>query len=175
MSRHKSDALIVVDMLNDFVLPGAPLEVSAARDILPALSARIARAREAGIPVIYVCDAHDPDDPEFAAWPPHAVEGTAVAEVIPELAPAPGDIVVKKKTLLGFYGTDLEVVLGRFGAETLTITGCVTNICIMYIATEASVRGYRVRIPRDSVAALDPAMHEFGLRQMAEVIKAEVF
>jgi len=173
--KSGGEALLVVDMLNDFVLPDAPLEVPAARDAVPAIRARIDRAREAGIPVVYVCDAHDPDDPEFAAWPPHAVEGTSGAEVVPEIAPAPGEHVVKKKTLLGFYGTDLEVVLDRLGADTLTITGCVTNICVLYIATEASVRGYRVRIPRDSVAALDPVMHEFGLRQMAEVLKAEVF
>jgi len=175
MTMHSNEALLVIDMLNDFVQPGAPLEVATARDILPGLGARISRARESGIPVIYICDAHDPDDPEFAGWPPHAVEDTEGAEVVPEIAPVHGDLIVKKKTLLGFYGTDLEVLLDRIGADTLTITGCVTNICVLYIATEAAVRGYRVRVPKDSVAGLDPVMHEFGLRQLAEVVKAEVF
>ena len=71
-------ALVVVDMLNDFVRPGAPLEVPETRTILPALRRRIAKARRDGELVVYVCDSHRKNDPEFArmGWPPHAVEGT---------------------------------------------------------------------------------------------------
>lgn len=168
------EALLVIDMLRDFCIEGAPLEVPSTRAAIPNIAREIKRARESGAKVVYICDAHAPDDIEFVNWPAHAVAGSVGARVVDELAPAPGDAVVHKTTLLGFYLTDLDEALKAAGASTLTITGCVTNICVMYIATEAVVRGYGVRVPRDCVAGLDPAMHEFALRQMAEVLKAEI-
>ena len=71
-------ALVVIDMLNDFVRQGAVLEVPQTRRIVPALQARLAEARQDGVPVVYVCDAHEVDDREFErmGWPPHAVRGT---------------------------------------------------------------------------------------------------
>ncbi len=168
------EALIIIDMLNDFCLEGTSLEVPSSRQVIPNIAREIKRAREEGAPVIYVCDAHAKDDIEFANWPPHAVNGSEGAEVVEELKPLPGDHIVKKTTLLGFYKTELESVLKKTGATLLTITGCVTNICVMLIATEAVVRGYKVRVPADCCAWLNREMHEFALQQMAEVIKAEI-
>lgn len=169
-----AEALVVIDMLNDFCTPGAPLFVPMTRQVIPNIARELARARAAGIPVVYLCDAHSEDDPEFANWPRHSVAGSEGARVTGELAPVPGDHVVPKTTLLGFYNTRLAGVLKSLGARTLTITGCVTNICVMLVATEAVVRGYRVKVPKDCVAGLDPEMHEFALRQMRDVIKAEI-
>lgn len=170
------DALLVIDMLNDFVLPGAPLEVPATRVILPALQARLASARTRGVPVIYVCDAHRPDDPEFSRmnWPPHAVKGTPGAQVVEQLAPLETDPVVEKFSYSGFHHTGLEGILQVRGIEHLVLTGCVTNICILYTAYEAVVRGYRVTVPADCVAPLDPADGDFALRQMEQVLGVEV-
>lgn len=170
------DALLVIDMLNDFVLPGAPLEVPATRVILPALQARLASARTRGVPVIFVCDAHRPDDPEFSRmnWPPHAVKGTPGAQVVEQLAPLETDPVVEKFSYSGFHHTGLEGILQSRGIEHLVLTGCVTNICILYTAYEAVVRGYRVTVPADCVAPLDPADGDFALRQMEQVLGVEV-
>lgn len=170
------DALLIIDMLNDFVLPGAPLEVPATRTILPALQARLASVRARGVPVIYVCDAHRPDDPEFSRmnWPPHAVKGTPGAQVVGQLAPLETDPVVEKFSYSGFHHTGLEGILQASGIEHLVVTGCVTNICILYTAYEAVVRGYRVTVPADCVAPLDPAAGDFALRQMEQVLGVEV-
>ena len=167
-------ALIVVDMLNDFCRQGAPLYVPSTGAVIPNIKRELERARLAGDTVIFVCDAHAPDDPEFANWPAHAVAGSEGAQVIGELTPGPGEHIVHKTTLLGFYRTSLEEILSREGVRDITLTGCVTNICIMLIAHEAAVRGYRVRVPRNCVAGLDPVMHEFALRQMKEVINVEI-
>lgn len=69
------EALLIIDMLNDFVLQGAPLEVP----VIRAIKREIEAARKEGKPVIYVCDTHEPDDKEFSkfGWPAHAVKGTA--------------------------------------------------------------------------------------------------
>ncbi|HID09812.1 MAG TPA: cysteine hydrolase, partial [Candidatus Latescibacteria bacterium] len=101
-------AFVVVDMLNDFVREGAPLEVSKTREVLPNIRRELERARREGMPVIYLCDRHRPDDPEFKAWPPHAVVGTDGAEVVQELAPQDGDLVIPKVSYSGFFRTDLE-------------------------------------------------------------------
>ena len=170
----KTDALLVIDMLNDFCDPKGSLFVPANLAIIPNIAREINRARERGTPVIYVCDRHPMGDIEFRNWPAHAVPGTWGAEIIDELKPAPGDVAVSKHTLLIFHETELEDVLRGRGVTSLIITGCLTNICVMYGATEAVVRGYRVKVPRDCVAAVDPTMHEFALRQMAEVLKAEI-
>lgn len=170
------EALLIIDMLNDFVRPGAPLEVPATRAILAALRLRLDNARARGVPVIYICDAHRPDDPEFArmGWPPHAVKGSKGAEVVTELAPLETDPVVEKTSYSGFHHTGLDGILQSLGVESLVLTGCVTNICILYIAYEAVIRGYRVTVPAGCVAPLDPADGEFALRQMEQVLGVTV-
>lgn len=167
-------ALLVIDMLNDFVLKGAPLEVPSAREVIPHIKIEIEKAHGEGTPVIYVCDAHDPDDREFDIWPRHCVKGSEGARVVEELKPGEGDIVVEKKTYSGFYNTKLDETLKNLGVTDLTITGCVTNICIMYTASDAVLRGYGVTVPRDCSAGLDPRDHEFAFRQMENVLKVNL-
>lgn len=170
------EALLIIDMLNDFVRPGAPLEVPSTRAILPTLQTRLAAARASGVPVIYLCDAHQPNDPEFErmGWPPHGVKGSEGAEVVTELAPMETDPVVEKTSYSGFHHTGLEGILQAYGVDRLVLTGCVTNICILYIAYEAVIRGYRVNVPSDCVASLDQADGEFALRQMEQVLGVTV-
>jgi nicotinamidase-related amidase len=170
----RNEALLVVDMLNDFVLPGAPLEVPAARAIIPAIRRRIDEAREVGKPVFFLCDAHEEVDPEFKIWSAHAVKGTPGAEVVDELEPRPDDVVVEKTTYSAFYGTSLEESLRGQGIEHLTITGILTNICVFFTAADAVMRGFGVEVARDSVAALERDENDFALDQMAKVLKAEI-
>ena len=169
-------ALLVIDLLEDFVRPGAPLEVPRTRAILPAVRRRIARARRGGELVVYVCDAHRKKDPEFSrmGWPPHAVRGTRGAAVASEISPAPGDVVVEKTTYAGFYRTSLQSVLRRHGVRAVALVGCVTNICILYIASEAALRGYDVTVDEALVAGLDDASHAFALDQLEKVFGVRV-
>jgi nicotinamidase-related amidase len=176
MRTSKRAAFLIIDMLNDFVLKGAPLEVPETRKILPGLKQELAKARRKGIPVIYICDAHEKDDREFRLmhWPPHAVRESRGAEVVEELKPLPGDTMVRKKSYSGFHRTVLQRVLRRVSAKELILTGCVTNICILYIAYEAVVRGYSVKVLRDCVAGLNRRDHNFALEQMERVLGAEI-
>jgi len=169
-------ALLVIDMLEDFVRAGAPLEVPETRKILPAVRRRIALARKAGERVIYVCDSHLPHDPEFArmGWPPHAVAGTPGAAVVAAISPEPGDVVVEKKTYSGFHRTSLQSVLRRHGVRKLSLSGCVTNICILYTAADAAMRRYDVTVDETLVAGLDPRTHAFALDQMEKVLGVRV-
>lgn len=170
------NALLVIDMLNDFVLPGAPLEVPATRAIINAILGQVSAARVHGDPVIYICDHHAPDDPEFSrmGWPPHAVRGTKGAEVVAELAPQETDPVIEKTSYSGFLHTGLEGLLQSEGVDRLTLTGCVTNICVFYTAYDAVVRGYDVTVKSDCVASLNDQDGQFALKQMTEVLGVKV-
>jgi nicotinamidase-related amidase len=167
-------ALLVVDMLNDFVRKGAPLEVPAARGIVEGIQKRIQKSRDQGTPVIYLCDAHAPDDEEFAIWPAHAVRGTEGAQVIAKLAPEPGEAVIPKTRYSGFFRTNLEEQLRQRGVTGLILTGVVTNICILYTAADAVSRGYRVQVPGDCVAAVSSGDHRWALNQMRDVLQVEI-
>lgn len=169
-------ALLIIDMLNDFVQPGAPLEVPEARKIIKAIQDRIATARTENRPVIYVCDAHAPDALEFSRmnWPPHAVRGTTGAQIISELAPKEMDPVIEKNRYSGFHQTGLDGLLQSRKIDHLILTGCVTNICILYTAYDAVTRGFTVTVPSDSVASLDPADGTFALKQMTNVLGVQV-
>lgn len=172
----KKEALLIIDMLNDFVLPGAPLEVPETRSIIKNIRREIAAARTADKPVIYVCDTHEPDDREFSkfGWPAHAVLGTKGAEIVEELTPAPADIIVPKTTYSGFYGTALEEYLTKLGVDALRLTGCVTHICILFTASDAVLRNYHVKVVEDCVAGLAKEDHDAALRIMKNVLGVEI-
>ncbi len=174
MQASVKTAVVVIDMLNDFIGKDAPLRVPDAEKIVPTVARRIEQARAAGDAIIYVCDAHDPDDEEFKVWPPHAVHGTPGAAVIDALAPQPQDLVIRKQRFSGFYQSELDAALGALGISRLQVIGTVTNICVLYTVADARARGYEVTVFRDAVAGLDPEDHRFALRQMETVLGAQV-
>lgn len=156
-------ALLVVDMIVDHLAPGSTLEVPRARAIVPALKQRLDEARSAGIPVVYVLDEHDPDDPDLDAWGTHAVRGSDGAQVWDELAPQKGDRVVTKPSYSAFYESSLEPLLEELGIDTLVLTGCLTEIGLTATATDAMQRGFAVEIPRETQAGSAPEVEQVAL------------
>ena len=166
-------AVLVVDMLKDFVKPDF-IPRSRISGTIDAIKRLLDRARAKGIPVVYVCDSHLPDDGEFKIWPRHAVQGTEGAEVIEELKPEEGDYVVRKRRYSGFYGTDLDLLLRELGVDTVIIVGVATHICVLHTAADAYFRGYRVVVPRDCVNAPTDEENEWGLRYIQRMYGAVV-
>lgn len=168
------EALLIIDMLRDFVEEGAPLEVPAARAIIPNIQKRILLMRRRGAIIIYICDLHKPHDKEFTKWPPHALKGSKGAEIIKELEPKLGDHIIPKNRYSGFLDTGLVTRLKAHRIEKIYITGILTNICVFFTAAEASMRDYEVVIWADSVAALSKTDHRVALDQLERVLKIEV-
>ncbi|HEX7666188.1 MAG TPA: isochorismatase family cysteine hydrolase [Polyangiaceae bacterium] len=156
-------ALLVVDMLNDHLTPGLPLEVPRAREIVGALAKRIDRARSAKMPIVYVCDAHEPGDTDLEAWAVHNLAGSHGAEVWPELAPKPGDLVVHKPTYSAFQRSNLQAVLEDLKVDTLVMTGCSTELGLLATATDALQRGYAIEMPPDTQAGMSEASEKMAL------------
>ncbi|HLW60106.1 MAG TPA: isochorismatase family cysteine hydrolase [bacterium] len=163
----RDTALIVVDMQNDFVDAKGSLYVAGAAATVPAIRRLRALARAHGLPIVYTQDWHRADDPEFALWGPHAVAGTWGAEIVPDLAPDPGDLVIRKLRYDAFYRTELEDELRRRRIETLVITGTVSNICVLHTAGSAALRWFRIVVPVDATSALTEFDRHAAFRQIA--------
>ena len=167
-------ALIVVDMLNDFVQPDGPLFVPGAPEIIPAIVRELAAARGRGDLVVFVCDAHQPDDLEFQRFPPHALAGSEGAQVVKELAPQASDVVLAKHRFDPFFATDLDDLLASQGVNQATVVGVCTHICVMEAVAGLANRDIPARVPVGAVADFDDELAGAALKRMASVFGAQV-
>ncbi|MDN5346916.1 MAG: nicotinamidase/pyrazinamidase [Clostridia bacterium] len=168
-------ALLVIDMLNDFASPGGALYVG---DTVGPVSERIRQElssfRAGGGTVIYICDRHRPDDAEFKMFKPHCIAGTRGAEVIEVLKPQEGEIVIPKRRYSAFYGTELDLFLREKGIKEIVLTGVCTNICVLYTAADARMRGYEVTVLAGAVTSFDAQAHAFALAEMEHTLGAKL-
>jgi|SRR5450759_5033679 nicotinamidase/pyrazinamidase len=171
---NEHSALVIADMIHDFVDPDGKLYVPGIDEIVPYIQELIDEAHGLGVPVIFVNDAHEPGDAEFQQWGEHAVKGTRGSQVVDQLAPSDDDFVLEKKRYSVFYRTGIEELLVRLGVDHLVITGTVTNICVLVSAIEALVRGLAVTVPRNGVKALIEADGDFALDQVERVFGGKV-
>lgn len=170
-----ANALVVIDMLNDFVNEDGALYVGeTVKKIIPQIQKKIAKFRADNSPVIYICDWHEKDDTEFKMFPPHCVRETKGSEIHKDLRSENGDIIVKKKRFSGFYETELEKVLKDKGITALELCGVCTNICVMFTAADARNRELEVTVDRHCVDSFDHAAHEFALKEMKSVLGVKI-
>jgi len=167
-------ALIVVDMQNDFVKEGGTLRVPDAEGTIPQIRTLLDLAHNTGMEVVYSQDTHNDGDPEWEIWPEHTRENSWGWQIVDELAPQEGDMVLRKVRYDAFYGTHLDHFLRLWGTETLIICGTVANICVHYTAASAALRWYDIVIPRDATSALDPFDMESSLRQAAFLFSGRI-
>jgi ureidoacrylate peracid hydrolase len=158
-------AVLVVDMLNDFLEDGGAMVLEAGRAVYEPIRRLVDAARRYDSPVIWVCDEHPyaTVDAEFRKRVPHCIRGTWGAEIVDALDVHPGDYRVPKRRYSGFFQTDLDLRLRELGIESVVVTGVVTNICVRSTAHDAFFRGYSVVVPRDCVAATGPREQESTL------------
>src|SRR4029077_9502110 len=174
----KKTAMIVVDMQNDFVAAAAAMETPAARAVVPRLSEALKICRDAGLKVIYTAHVHRWDGSDMGLFddmhPPIAnraalVDGTPGVDIYPEIAPAPGEHVVKKHRYSGFYGTDLDMMLREWGVDSVIISGTTTENCCHATARDAMFRNYRVIFLSDATATYNYPDRGCGAMPAAEV------
>ena len=152
-------AVLVIDMLNDFLVKGGKMVLPGGDHIVPNQKALISAARDIHIPIIYVNDAHRPglrEDREFLKRGQHCIEGSWGAEVIDALRPCAEDLIIAKRRFSGFFETDLDLTLKDLGIQILIVMGVVTNICVRSTIHDAFFRGYKVIVPTDCVEATGP-------------------
>ena len=165
-------ALIIVDMLNDFV--DGKLANPKAQAIVEPLQRLLEHAREDGWVVVFSNDAHHPDDPELKVWGEHAMAGTPEADVIPQLAPREGEIISPKRHYGAFDETGLHEQLKERGVDEVVITGQHTHICVRHSSYGALRHGYSISIPRDAVCGFEGVDEEDALEYLKMAYAAEI-
>ncbi|HZB76855.1 MAG TPA: isochorismatase family cysteine hydrolase [Solirubrobacteraceae bacterium] len=166
-------ALIVIDMLNAYEHADADELTPSVEAALPAITELIARARDEGVPTIYVND-------NFGAWTSdrQALLETALAgryrHLVEPIAPAEEALFVVKARHSIFFQTPLEYLLGQEEVERVVLTGQVTEQCILYSALDAYIRHLRVVVARDAVAHIHEHLADASLELMERNMDAEV-
>jgi len=165
-------ALIIVDMLDDFV--DGKLANPRAQAIVEPLRRLLDHAREDGWVVVFSNDAHQPDDPEIDIWGHHAMEGDPGAEVIAALAPREGEIISPKRHYGAFDDTGLAEQLHELGVDEVVITGQHTHICVRHSSYGALRHGFKILIPRDAVCAFEGVDEDEALEYLKMAYGATV-
>jgi len=182
-------ALLVIDMQRDFVEPGGFGEtlgndVAQLRAVIPPLQAALAATREAGITVIHTREGHLPDlsdcppaklrrgEPALRIGDPGPkgrilIRGEYGHDIIDELAPADGELVIDKPGKGSFYATGLDDTLRSRGVESLVVTGVTTEVCVHTTVREANDRGYECLVLADCVGSYFPDFQRYGLAMIA--------
>jgi len=180
-----STVLLVIDMQRDFLLPGGFGEslgndVSQLSRTIEPLSALMAAWRAAGLPIVHTREGHLPDlsncPPaklarggigEQGAFGRILVRGEYGHDIVDELAPLDGEIVVDKPGKGAFYATELSGILDKFGARRLIVTGVTTEVCVHTTVREANDRGYDCLVLADCVGSYFPEFQRVGLEMIA--------
>jgi nicotinamidase-related amidase len=167
-------ALLLIDVIND-------LEFSSGADLLKyalPMAERLAelkrRAKQAGVPVIYVNDNFGRWQSDFKKLLDHCLEedicGRPIAE---QLRPDEEDYFVLKPKHSGFFSTTLDILLDYLQVKTVIITGLTADICVLFTANDAYMRDFNLVIPEDCVASSDPDENRHALEHMRRVLKAD--
>lgn len=174
------DALMVVDLQNDF-LPGGALAVSGGDEVVTVLNRYIEAFRQRNLPVIATRDWHPPDHCSFEAqggpWPPHCVADSEGAGFAPGLKLPDDTIVVSKATkrdfeaYSGFQGSDLADRLEELSVRRLFIGGLATDYCVKATVVDALEAGFSVCLLRDAIRAVDvePGDGDQAVRHMQKL------
>ncbi|MEW9807103.1 cysteine hydrolase family protein [Mesorhizobium marinum] len=183
--RVADAALLVIDMQNDFVRQGAPLEVPEARDTIAPIRRLLAAFRDRRRPVVYTRFLATQEPSLMWLWSPQCGVDTkccwdgvdrAYADaagkldctaVIDELSPLPGEPVIDKYGYGSFHATGLDALLRGLGVRSLVVTGTVAQICVEETAREAFHHGYRTVMVSDGVSSFDQELKAGTLRNFA--------
>jgi biuret amidohydrolase len=173
-------AMIVVDMENDFVADGAPLETPAARAMVPRLAEALQACRDTGVKVIYTTHVHRRDGSDLGLFTFSPViangealtDGTPGVDIYPALCPGADEHVIKKHRFSGFFGTDLDMILRGWGVDTVIIAGTTTENCCHATARDALFHDYKVVFLSDATATFDYPDVGFGAMTADEVHRA---
>jgi nicotinamidase-related amidase len=182
-------AFVVIDMQRDFVEPGGFGEtlgndVSLLAAVVPPLRTALAAARAAGLTVVHTREGHLPDlsdlppaklrrgSPSLRIGDPGPkgrilIRGEYGHDIVDELAPLPGELVIDKPGKGSFHATSLHDQLQARGVTSLLVTGVTTEVCVHTTVREANDRGYECLVLSDCVGSYFPEFHRVGLAMIA--------
>ena len=167
-------ALLLIDVINDLEFESGEELLRQALPMAEKLSVLKRRAKEAGVPVIYVNDNFGKWQSDFKKILDHCLEeGTRGKPVAELLRPEEDDYFVLKPKHSGFFSTTLDILLSYLGARTLILTGLTGDICVLFTAHDAYMRDFNLVIPSDCVASTSARENEYTLEKMKGLMDAD--
>ena len=168
-------ALLLIDVVNDFEFEGGDTLLPLALPVGKQIAELKKRAKEVGIPVIYVNDNFGKWQSDLNKIVSHCLKDGVRGEPFVKLVvPDQDDYFVLKPKHSGFYCTSLELLLEHIGARNLIVAGIAGNNCVLFTANDAYMRDFKLFIPADCSVSIVPEDNEYALKQMAEVLKADI-
>lgn len=156
-------AIIVVDMLKGGVGSNPALKAEVER-IVPTIQRLLKESRGLNIPIIFACDSFLPQDFMFKGkMKPHSIRGTNGVEVIEELKPEKGDMILEKRRFSAFFRTDLDMTLRTLRVDTIVVCGMNTHVCVMFTAWDGLANDFNVIIMEDCCAAPKKEIHDAAI------------
>ena len=166
--------MLLIDVINAFEFPGAGPLIRGAKVAAPRIERLVRTARGAGVPIIYVNDNFGRWSSDFKATvracTDPALRGHSVSE---RLRPAEGDYFVLKPQHSGFYGTPLDLLLDHLRIHTLVLAGFAANICVLFTANDAHMRGYHIVVPSDCSASNSSDLTRTALKHVRVALGGE--
>ena len=167
-------ALLLIDVINDFDFPEGDQLYKLALPVGQNIARLKRRAKDAGIPVIYVNDNLGRWRSDFKKIVTHALEKGCGKDFVELLLPDDDDYFVLKPKHSGFYSTTLALLLTHLTAKNLIITGIAGNNCVLVTANDAYMRDFKLFVPADCVVSNTKEENEHALKQMQTVLKSDV-
>lgn len=176
MVPDKADvALILLDVINAMDFEGAELLLTPALEAAPRIAALKARVKAENLPVVYVNDNFGRWRSDFRSLIAHCTNPELPGyELVRQLLPDDDDYFILKPKHSGFFSTTLDVLLSYLRVKTLIIAGFAGDICVLFTANDAYMRDFHLVVPCDCVASNDPDDNRRAVKQMREVLKADV-
>jgi nicotinamidase-related amidase len=169
-----SVALLLIDVINDLEFSGGEDLLRHALPMSKNLAELKRRAKEAGVPVVYVNDNFGKWQSDFKKILEHCLKEDVRGRLVVEaLEPEEDDYFVLKPKHSGFFSTTLDILLDYLGARTLVLTGLTGDICVLFTAHDAYMRDFNLVVPSDCVASEDPSDNDYTLRKMADLMDAD--
>jgi len=168
-------ALLLIDVINDFEFEGGEKLLPQALPVGRNITWLKQEAKKLEIPTIYVNDNFGRWQSDFRKIVSHCrrddIRGKPFVEL---LLPDEDDYFVLKPKHSGFYSTTLDLLLSHLQARNLILSGIAGNNCVLFTANDAYMRDFKLFIPSDCVVSIDKEDNEYALRQMEEVLKADI-
>lgn len=172
--KQQETALVIIDMINKMNFDGGEELLSNTLPIVDPIKNLKKQMKEAGNPVIYVND-------NFGLWQDNTSDLIEECEngpgkpVVEQIKPDEDDYFIIKPKHSGFFGTQLNILLGQLGVKKLILTGIAGDICVLFTANDAYMREFELWVPSDCMASETNEGNEHALKIIEHSLSSDVY
>lgn len=169
----QNPALLIIDMINDFQFDHGPILAEQAKHISKNILNLKTRVKSVGGHIIYINDHYQLWQADYNKIA-EKCKNSLSQNIIQTIFPKDDDYFLIKPKHSAFYGTALNTLLYNLKVDNLIITGIAGNICVLFTANDAYMRGYTITVPPDCIASNAPEDNDFALKMMKNILKASI-